>query len=48
MTRDIIFKTSPGWDVSTSSYAAVHQINGCLKFGGEGGIYDKEKSQFIR
>ena len=48
MTRDIIFKGSPSWDVSTSSYAAVHQINGCLKFGGEGGIYDKEKSQFIR
>ena len=41
MTRDIVFKN--GWDINTSSYAVVHRIKGCLKFGGEGGIYDKEK-----
>lgn len=45
LTRDIQFS---GKNVGTSSYAVVHQINDCLKFGGEGGIYDLEKKQFIR
>ena len=42
LTRDIQFSGSNGV-VSTSSYAVVHQIDGCLKFGGKGGIYDPEK-----
>ncbi len=46
MTRDIDFKDA--WDINTSSYAVIHQINGCLKYGGKGGIYDSEKKQFIR
>lgn len=45
MTRDIQFS---GKSVATSSYAVVHQIDGFLVYGGEGGIYDAEKDVFIR
>ena len=59
MARDIVFGTGTPWqtwDINTSSYAVIHQINGCLKFGGEGGIYDPtvdnpqtgEKGMFVR
>lgn len=42
MTRDIEFA---GTSVSTSSYAVVHQIDGCLKYSG---IYDAESGKFVR
>ena len=45
-----------GGNISTSSYAVVHQIDNFLVFGGEGGIYDPEmvneetgeKGMFVR
>lgn len=42
MTRDIEFA---GTSVSTSSYAVVHQIDGCLKYSG---IFDAESGKFVR
>ena len=45
MTRDIQFS---GETVATSSYAVVHQIDGFLAYGGDGGIYDAEKDVFVR
>lgn len=53
MARDIQFNS---WDIKTSSYAVIHQIDGCLKYGGEGGIYDPKvdnpntgkKGMFVR
>ncbi len=46
MAREIEFQNT--WDIRTSSYVVIHQINGCLKFGGKGGIYDSENKQYIR
>lgn len=43
MARDIVFS---GSSISTSSYAAVHQIDGFLIYGGNAGIYDAEKGMF--
>ena len=40
MTRENQYS---GSNISTSSYAVVHQIDNFLAFGGEGGIYDLEK-----
>lgn len=45
MTRDIVFS---GSDISTSSYAVVHLIDGFLVFGGEAGIFDEQQDKFIR
>ena len=46
MARDIQFNSKTTWDIQTSSYAVIHQIDGCLKYGGKDGIYDSETKQF--
>ena len=42
MTRDFKMVGT----TETSSYAVVHQIDGFLVYGGNGGIYNVEKDRF--
>lgn len=44
MVREIEYS---GSSISTSSYAVVHLLDNFLVYGGEGGIYDADKKEFI-